>query len=498
LAAAYRLHKAGASVIVLEAGDRVGGRIFSATLSDEKTVFEIGAEWISDDTLQPAIRKLMADLEHDQHVTFPTVPQYIKGKNVFVDFHGNVHYYDATQNPDDPTAGLPPISDDAKTELLAAFAAISYMSLSIDPAARWLRQDFDPSLSGGVASTDDADRTSLYLWLEKNFRQPATKALISAMFRGTMGLDPEAISLLHIIFFLQTFGSNPANVFGAGKGTAQYLRLPNGVGRITDAAANAIGTDAIHTGHPVRDIEHYGDHVVVRTEDVSVTADHVIVATTTTAVNLIRFHPPLPPDRAQLQQRMGLGSFWKIWLAYDQPFWRFKELPDGSKGLSGSIACIKEDAYVSTTLDSSFSDDGPGLMTCFIDAGKARAFAHLSPSDRRKTVIDEMVRAFGHDAAKLSETIKYPAVPPQSPEPSAYFEWNWSLPDFIRGDYAGAPGPGVYTAEGFGLAIHQPIGRVHWAGSDNGLECYGSISGAVSSGERAVAEILNAEPIRKR
>ena len=85
LTAAYRLRKAGATVIVLEAGERVGGRIYTAKLTDEKTVFEIGAEWISDDMLQPAIRKLMADLEMDQHVSFPTLPQYIKGKNVFVD-----------------------------------------------------------------------------------------------------------------------------------------------------------------------------------------------------------------------------------------------------------------------------------------------------------------------------------------------------------------------------------------------------------------------------
>ena len=41
MAAAYRLHKAGSAVIVLEAGDRIGGRIWTERLSNG-TPFEIG------------------------------------------------------------------------------------------------------------------------------------------------------------------------------------------------------------------------------------------------------------------------------------------------------------------------------------------------------------------------------------------------------------------------------------------------------------------------
>jgi monoamine oxidase len=492
LTAAYRRRRTGATVVVLEAGNRIGGRMYSAYLSDDKTPFEIGAEWISGDTLQPALRKLMRDLENDPVVkaAFPTFEQYTAGKTTFIDFNGDVYHYDALPSPDNPL-GLPPVGDEAKGEIAAAFAALAYMSTLIDPKSRWLTQSFDPSLSLGVASTDDADRITLYNWLDKNFRQPATKALIAAMFRGTMGLDPEAISFLHCIFFLQTFGCNPANVLGAQKGQSQHLRLLNGVERIIDALGNAIGPEFIYSNQPVRDIECCDGHVIVRTEDVSVQASQVVVATSTAAVNFVRFTPPLPPDRAQLQQRMGLGSFWKIWLVYDKPFWRFEQLRDGSKGLSGAIICIKEDAYVATTLDSSLSDEGPGLMTCFIDAGRARALAILPPAERRQAIIQEMVRAFGPKAANLSQTIKFPAVPPQDLTQDSYFEWNWSLPDFIRGDYAAAPGPGVYTASGFGPALHDSVGgRVHWAGSDNGIECYGSVNGAVSSAERAVAEIL--------
>jgi monoamine oxidase len=488
LTAAYRLSDAGATVVVLEAGDRIGGRMFSARLSDG-TPFEIGAEWISDDSLQPSVRALMRDLEEDTGTTFPTFEQYVRGNSVFVDFDGSAKQYNAIPPEDDLTAtGLPPISDAAQAEIVEAFAALGYMSAIVNREARWVKLAFDTVLSGGVANTVEADRVTIHNWLESNFEEPAAKALIAALFRGTMGLEPEALSLLHAIFFLNTFGCNPLNVIGAQKGQSQYLRLTNGVSQIIEAMASVIGSGSIFTGSPVQNIEQFKDHVIVRSGSVEVKAKRVIVATSIAAANLIRFQPPLLPDRAQLQQRMGLGSFWKIWLSYDTPFWR-------RNGLSGAITCVKKDAYVATTLDSSASDDGPGLMTCFIDADKARAFAHLSYEDRRGTILDEMVRAFGPEAATLSETILFPAAPPQVPEPTAYFEWNWSLPDFIRGDYAGAPGPGVYTAVGFGPAIHGRFRRVHWAGSDNGQECYGSMTGAVWAGNRAAREALELDPV---
>ena len=491
LAAAYRLHQARQTVTVLEAAPRIGGRIWTERLSNG-SVFEIGAEWISEPSLQCHIRTLMDDLARDRHITFDTFEQYIGGKNTFVGFDGAVsHYYEVPPQGDDQSDGLPHISDAAKADLASAFASLGYMSLAVSLDARWDPVAFDPLLSGGVAGAAEADRITLHNWIESAMSERVAKALVTAVFRGTMGLEPDAISLLHVLFFLRTFGSDPQNVMGSQAGQAQHLRLPGGVGRIVDAIAGALGPNAIFTGAPVRDIAQDRDSVTVRSGAVTVKARRVIVATTSTAVNAIHFDPPLPPDRAQLQQRMGLGSFWKIWLVYDRPFWR----PD----LSGQVVSLNPKSFVANTRDSTLPGEGqPGLLTCFVDADKAREFAALSREARRETVIGEMVHALGEPARHLSPTVKYPAVLPQNPEPDAYFEWNWSLPDYIRGDYAAAPGPGVYTAYGFGPAIQSPFQRVHWAGSDTGKECYGAMSGAVQAGDRAAAEALQAEGIGGR
>jgi monoamine oxidase len=50
----------------------------------------------------------------------------------------------------------------------------------------------------------------------------------------------------------------------------------------------------------------------------------------------------------------------------------------------------------------------------------------------------------------------------------------------------GAPSPLV----AHGAALRKPVGRVHWAGSETSTYWNGYMDGAVRSGERAAAEVL--------
>jgi monoamine oxidase len=51
--------------------------------------------------------------------------------------------------------------------------------------------------------------------------------------------------------------------------------------------------------------------------------------------------------------------------------------------------------------------------------------------------------------------------------------------------------PGVLTQ--FGPVLREPVGRVHWAGTETSPVMNGFIDGAVRSGERVAAEVLAAE-----
>ena len=68
LTAARALVRSGASVVVLEARDRVGGRVFDVTL-DDGTVLEMGGQWIG--PTQARIHALLDELG------IGTTPSYV-------------------------------------------------------------------------------------------------------------------------------------------------------------------------------------------------------------------------------------------------------------------------------------------------------------------------------------------------------------------------------------------------------------------------------------
>src|SRR3954470_16620217 len=74
LGAARAVIAAGKTVVVLEARDRVGGRVHGQTLSDGETVIEVGGQWIG-----PG-QHLMARLNHE--LDLETFPTYNDGENL--------------------------------------------------------------------------------------------------------------------------------------------------------------------------------------------------------------------------------------------------------------------------------------------------------------------------------------------------------------------------------------------------------------------------------
>lgn len=75
LQAAYTAQQAGLSVAVIEARDRVGGKVWSVPLASKRGVADLGAAWIND-TLQKRIWSYVQ--RFDLHV----VKQRLEGKAV--------------------------------------------------------------------------------------------------------------------------------------------------------------------------------------------------------------------------------------------------------------------------------------------------------------------------------------------------------------------------------------------------------------------------------
>jgi monoamine oxidase len=102
LVTARQLLAAGASVVVIEANDRVGGRTLNADLGGGK-VIEVGGQWVGPG--QDAIMALAAEVGAETYRTYNT------GNSLL--------WYQGTLTPYDAAGGLPPVPLADLTELLA-------------------------------------------------------------------------------------------------------------------------------------------------------------------------------------------------------------------------------------------------------------------------------------------------------------------------------------------------------------------------------------------
>jgi monoamine oxidase len=74
--------------------------------------------------------------------------------------------------------------------------------------------------------------------------------------------------------------------------------------------------------------------------------------------------------------------------------------------------------------------------------------------------------------------------------PRELLERSWADEEYSGGCFAGYFPPGVWTAYGQGL--REPVGPLHWAGTETATVWNAHMDGAVRSGERAAAEVLAA------
>jgi monoamine oxidase len=129
---------------------------------------------------------------------------------------------------------------------------------------------------------------------------------------------------------------------------------------------------------------------------------------------------------------------------------------------------------VNATFDDSPPDGSPGIIFGFVGGDEARKFATMPVADRRAAVVKNFTDYFGGDAGN----------------PTAYFDTNWPGEKWSRGGPVGVAPPGVLIA--YGPALRQPVGRIHWAGTETSTYWNGYMDGAVRSGERAAHEVLEA------
>jgi monoamine oxidase len=77
----------------------------------------------------------------------------------------------------------------------------------------------------------------------------------------------------------------------------------------------------------------------------------------------------------------------------------------------------------------------------------------------------------------------------QAANPIAVYAHDWSTDPWASGCVTALP-PGVLTNSG--SALREPVGRIHWAGTETAEEWIGYMDGAIRAGIRAAVEVAAA------
>ena len=440
LTAAREIERRGHSAIVLEARDRVGGRADNARIGGD-AVTERGATFAG--PTQDRVLALARKMNVGVFETFNT------GENLYLAGETRLRYTDTG-----PTGTAPP--DPAiLPDLARVVIGLDEMSKEVPAKAPWR-----------AARASEFDSQTLQQFIDTSPATPEFQALVPVATRAIFGAEPRQLSLLFVLFYVAASG-NEHNVgtfernFNTRDG-AQMFRFAGGSQVICKRIARKLGR-AVILNSPVRRITRDRHGVLVRSERLDVRARRVIVAIPPVLAGRIDYEPALPDDRIALVDRFPQGNLTKAACVYERPFWR-------DDGLTGQV--LNTGGPINFTFDDSPEDGGKGVVFGFIGGDRARGYAKLGRRRRRQAVIDNLVDFFGPHAAR----------------PKRFVETIWKHEAWTRGCPVGVPELGALSTHG--EALRRPVGRIHWAGTETSDFWNGYMDGAVRSGERAAAEVL--------
>lgn len=431
LTAAYRLQQQGRTVSVLEARNRVGGRLRTETI--DGAMLELGGQWVSPD--QDALLGMIGELNLE------TYARYREGKSVYVSPAGQRTEYSGDHLP---------VSDHTAAEIDRLTQKMNQLSAEVDPLRPWAHpraEEFDmiPFLQWLEGQSDDAEacvNVAMYIGAAMLTKPPRTFSLLQALL-----MSSSAGGFSHLV--------DPDFILDK--------RVKGGLATVPKQLAERIGWESIHLNEPVLRVDRGDSAVVVQTSSRSVRAAQCVIAVPPPLVPRMSFDPPLPARNYQMYQHMSLGLVMKIHAVYESAFWR----DNGLSGTAFGPSQLVHEAY-----DNTNDGDEHGTLVGFVSDENAQEMLQLPAHTRRERILESLTAYYGEAAGK----------------PLVYFESEWADDEWTQGAYAASFDIGGLSR--FGRFTREPVGPIHFACSDIAGPGYQHVDGAIRMGASVANEIL--------
>ena len=268
LIAARNLIEAGKSVVVLEAGSRVGGRAWSEKFPGTDTIVDWGAEWV----LPAHHQALMAEA---------------KRYGVLLEASSAVPLQRWQMNGNVFNASF--------TDMVEANSGVGHLLQRLEIAAA----DY---AKNGVEPLE-----SLATYLAKV--APQNAALVGAALFPLTGANPYDLSIAMVLNEIRFHGGSIAETIDP----AEIARLEGGTGEIAKRIAAKLPEGTIRFGCAVDIVLDQGHRMSISGAFGHVTAHKVILALPLNILKNIAFAPPLPAPVKSLIHEGHAGRTAKFW-----------------------------------------------------------------------------------------------------------------------------------------------------------------------------------------
>jgi monoamine oxidase len=412
LAAARALELDGASVTVLEARNRVGGRVHTLRRGfKEGQHAEAGGDLI--ESSQTHVLALAREL----------------GLEPVRILRRGWGFYGRDNDGERRVRSQPAAFEDARRLLAPEIADYTLAE------RRW-----DSAVASSIA------RRSVAEWMTSRGAAPALQAGLRGL-RGFFLADPEDLSLIALVDQLAS-GDD-----GAAPGDDQVFRLPDGNDTLPHALAQGLDR-RVKLRHVVRRIRQAGGRVTVtfehRSVEGTIEGDACISALPATALRAITFDPALPDDQQRAIATLKYGPATRVALQFARRFWRRATQP----------AAFGTDLPTGAVWDANEQQPGPlGILT-------------LLAGGRASAELQGILRAEGPDGAARRLTWMDPrgmAAPVLASEAIVWEDDPWAGGGYAVFDPAFEPGLRAWLARPAGRVLfageHTSRG---WQGYMNG------------------------------
>jgi monoamine oxidase len=434
LTTALALRASGWDVVVLEARNRVGGRVHTlyGRFGDGLHV-EAGGESIDDNHVQ--IQAMAA------HYGLPLSHRPADKLEQAAFVLGGSRTVLQTKSTADPA-------------MLAGYAMFGDALLT-------LAGDLDPAHPELAARAAQWDHQSLQDFADTQSLDPSAALLVQSDYRGNFNAQLDQVSLLFAL--QQTVADASLSIAGV-----ETMRIADGNSALPEAMARDLGT-IVRLGTPVTSVEQHDWGVRVHSRspsgaDAPVDAAHLVLAAPPPALRAITFDPPLPGSVATMLRELDLGQALKVSTGYQRRFW----MPEGLSGFT--ITDLPFGIAWDATDSEPGGADRPGVLTQFVTGNAARAGAALDDRARIPHFQRQLDTVYPEGTTLRTGTATTMA---------------WADEPYTGGGYA-VFAPGQMTR--FWPELRAAHGSIRFAG-EHTESLAGYMESAIRSGHRVAADI---------